>query len=60
MSPTLILGTGMIGLAAGWASGLKPLEFRLNEVIGNASVYLVSRSGWTGEDGFEIWARPAE
>lgn len=50
----------MEALGAGWASGLRPLEFRQNEVIGNASVYLVSRSGWTGEDGFEIWARPSE
>lgn len=41
-----------------WASDLKPLEFRLDETLGNNRVFLVSRSGWTGEDGFEIWGDP--
>ena len=47
-------------LGASWAADLKPLEFRLNERIAGVDVYLVSRSGWTGEDGFEVWARPGE
>ncbi|WP_440059254.1 glycine cleavage system aminomethyltransferase GcvT [Thermogladius sp. 4427co] len=49
----------MESLGAGWALSLKPLEFRTNEKIGDIDVYLVSRSGWTGEDGFEIWAKPS-
>lgn len=47
-------------LGAKWAGDLKPLEFRLNERIGDVPVFLISRSGWTGEDGFEIWGHPAE
>lgn len=35
---------------------LKPLEFRLNDRFMNMDVYLISRSGWTGENGLEIWA----
>ena len=42
-------------LGAGWAGDLKVLEFRLNVEIAGNPVFLVSRSGWTGEDGFEIW-----
>lgn len=45
-------------LGAPWAADLKPLEFRLNEKLAGVEVYLVSRSGWTGEDGFEVWAEP--
>jgi aminomethyltransferase len=45
-------------LGAPWAADLKPLEFRLNEKLAGVDVYLVSRSGWTGEDGFEVWAEP--
>ncbi len=40
---------------AEWINDLKPLEFRLNEEIKGLKIYLISRSGWTGEDGFEIW-----
>lgn len=47
-------------LGAGWASDLRPLEFRLDEQVGPARVFLVSRSGWTGEDGFEFWAAHGE
>ncbi|MEM1825370.1 MAG: glycine cleavage system aminomethyltransferase GcvT [Desulfurococcaceae archaeon] len=43
-------------LGAKWACDLKTLEFRLNEEIGGSRIYLISRSGWTGEDGFEIWS----
>ncbi|MCE4612857.1 MAG: glycine cleavage system aminomethyltransferase GcvT [Desulfurococcales archaeon] len=39
------------------AASLKPLEFQVNVTLGTARVFLVSRSGWTGEDGFEVWAR---
>ncbi len=42
-------------IGAGWLRDLKPLEFRVNAEIGGTSVFLVSRSGWTGEDGFEVW-----
>ncbi len=45
-------------LGAPWADGLKPLEFRLDEKLAGVGVFLVSRSGWTGEDGFEVWAEP--
>ncbi len=47
-------------LAGSEIAGLKPLEFRLNVRIGSGNAYLVSRSGWTGEDGFEIWAEHGE
>ena len=50
----------MESIGAGWASELKPLEFRLGVRLAGAEAFLVSRSGWTGEDGFEIWARPGE
>lgn len=42
-------------IGAGWLTDLKILEFRMNIEIAGIPVYLVSRSGWTGEDGFEIW-----
>jgi len=47
-------------LGAKWAVDLKPLEFRLNEEIAGVKIYLISRSGWTGEDGFEIWGEHGE
>jgi len=50
----------MESIGAGWAAELKPLEFRLDVRIGDWRVFLVSRSGWTGEDGFEVWARPRD
>ncbi len=50
----------MDNLGVSWTSSLKPLEFRLNEKIKDVNVFLISRSGWTGEDGFEIWATPKE
>ncbi|AFH42381.1 glycine cleavage system aminomethyltransferase GcvT [Fervidicoccus fontis] len=34
---------------------LKPLEFKLDIKLGEYPIFLISRSGWTGEDGFEIW-----
>jgi len=45
-------------IGAGWANDLHTLEFRMNEEIARQKVFLISRSGWTGEDGFEIWAEP--
>ncbi len=39
---------------------LKPLQFLVNVSIGDVKIYIVSRSGWTGEDGFEFWIRPGE
>ena len=45
-------------IGAGWANDLHTLEFRVNEEIAGQKVFLISRSGWTGEDGFEIWAEP--
>ncbi len=47
-------------IGAGWLADLEPLEFRVNEKVGEAEVYIVSRSGWTGEDGFEFWVRHGE
>ncbi|WFO74582.1 glycine cleavage system aminomethyltransferase GcvT [Desulfurococcaceae archaeon MEX13E-LK6-19] len=37
---------------------LHTLEFRYNTVFAGEKIFLISRSGWTGEDGFEIWAEP--
>jgi aminomethyltransferase len=42
------------------AGSLKPLQFLLNVSLGDARAFLVSRSGWTGEDGFEVWAAPGD
>jgi len=47
-------------LGAGWLGELAPLEFRMNVEVAGARLFLVSRSGWTGEDGFEVWAEPGE
>jgi len=40
------------------ASSLKPLEFLENLDTSLGRVDIISRSGWTGEDGFEIVSRP--
>ncbi|MGC8752307.1 MAG: glycine cleavage system aminomethyltransferase GcvT [Fervidicoccaceae archaeon] len=37
------------------ATSLAPLQFTTFEASSNQGIYLISRSGWTGEDGFEIW-----
>lgn len=37
---------------------LKPLTFKNNVKLEGREAFLVSRSGWTGEDGFEIWGEP--
>ncbi|MCY0860631.1 MAG: glycine cleavage system aminomethyltransferase GcvT [Sulfolobaceae archaeon] len=37
---------------------LKPLQFVLNTSFLGEEVFLLSRSGWTGEDGLEVWAKP--
>ena len=37
---------------------LEPLQFKLNAEFMGQRVFLLSRSGWTGEDGVEVWARP--
>ena len=37
---------------------LKPLQFSLNVKYMGENVFLLSRSGWTGEDGVEIWGEP--
>ncbi len=50
----------MESLGAAWAAQLRPLEFRLDVQVAGARAYLVSRSGWTGEDGFEVWAEHSE
>lgn len=39
---------------------LKPLEFRTSVKLADVEVFLASRSGWTGEDGFEIIAGISE
>ncbi|EWG06997.1 MAG: glycine cleavage system aminomethyltransferase T [Candidatus Aramenus sulfurataquae] len=35
---------------------LEPLHFKLNAEFMGEKVFLLSRSGWTGEDGIEVWA----
>ncbi len=40
--------------------GLKPLEFLVDVDLSGVKAYIVSRSGWTGEDGFELWIKPGE
>ncbi len=45
-------------MGAGRVDDLHTLQFRMNEEIAGKKVFLISRSGWTGEDGFEIWAEP--
>lgn len=35
--------------------GLEPLHFVLNARFLGENVFLLSRSGWTGEDGVEVW-----
>jgi aminomethyltransferase len=37
---------------------LSNLQFRLNTNFLGENVFLLSRSGWTGEDGIEVWATP--
>ncbi|QKQ99313.1 glycine cleavage system aminomethyltransferase GcvT [Metallosphaera tengchongensis] len=37
---------------------LQPLQFKLNVNFEGQEVFLLSRSGWTGEDGVEFWAKP--
>ncbi|MCE4600821.1 MAG: glycine cleavage system aminomethyltransferase GcvT [Desulfurococcales archaeon] len=39
---------------------LKPLEFLVDVKLGPARIYVASRSGWTGEDGFEFWIEHSE
>jgi aminomethyltransferase len=48
----------MEALGAREALDLKPLEFRVNVEVAGVKAFIVSRSGWTGEDGFEIVAEP--
>lgn len=48
----------MEAMGASWAQDLKPLEFRVDESLGGERTFVISRSGWTGEDGFEIVAPP--
>ena len=47
-------------LGGGDIAGLKPLEFIVDTSLAGARIYLASRSGWTGEDGFEFWVEPGE
>ncbi|MEM0168994.1 MAG: glycine cleavage system aminomethyltransferase GcvT [Metallosphaera sp.] len=37
---------------------LAPLQFKLNAQFQGQEVFLLSRSGWTGEDGIEVWSKP--
>lgn len=37
------------------ATELAPLQFKIFEENLREGIFLISRSGWTGEDGFEIW-----
>lgn len=47
-------------LGGGEALELKPLTFKESLEIGGKKFFLISRSGWTGEDGFEVWGEPRE
>jgi len=40
-----------------YAGELEPLEFRVFEGAKDDGIFLLSRSGWTGEDGYEVWVR---
>lgn len=44
--------------ASAFAEGIDHMSFRKNTTFLGEEVYLLSRSGWTGEDGVEVWARP--
>jgi aminomethyltransferase len=39
---------------------LQPLNFVLGKEYMGIKTFLLSRSGWTGEDGVEVWAKPEE
>ncbi len=41
----------------GFKTDLQPLQFVLNTTFLGEDVFLLSRSGWTGEDGLEVWAK---
>jgi aminomethyltransferase len=45
-------------IGASWVRDLKPLQFVIGNKLGDIEAFLVSRSGWTGEDGFEVWLTP--
>ncbi len=47
-----------MGFDAAALEGLKRMEFLENVETPHGRVRIVSRSGWTGEDGFEIYAEP--
>lgn len=53
-SPEIISRIGL-----GDAASLGPLEFHTGLRMEAGEVWIVSRSGWTGEDGFEIVASPS-
>ena len=42
------------------ALDLKPLTFIENVKLNDLNLLLVSRSGWTGEDGFELWVESSK
>ncbi len=50
----------MTNILGDWIAELKPLDFRLNIKTEDISIFLISRSGWTGEDGFELWIKPSD
>ena len=53
-------GEIMERLGAGEALELEMLRFKVDAKVLGVKTFLVSRSGWTGEDGFEIWVRPED
>ncbi|MEB3779498.1 MAG: glycine cleavage system aminomethyltransferase GcvT [Desulfurococcales archaeon] len=47
-------------ILGGWVEDMKPLEFNMNISHKGIDIFLISRSGWTGEDGFEVWLKPSD
>ncbi len=57
--PESLRAMSRAGLDASTLDSLKPLEFVENLESPYGRLRIVSRSGWTGEDGFEVYAEPS-
>ncbi len=56
--PESLRALARIGFDASLLSTLRRMQFLRNVETRYGRVYIISRSGWTGEDGFEIYADP--